>query len=116
MPVLAAPMFLVSGPELALACAKAGVVGSFPAPNARSVEILDDWLKQVSGALADFPDAAPWALNMIVHSTYDRFQRELELVLKYRPKLVTTALGSPKRVLQHVHGYGGLVMADVITP
>lgn len=116
LPLLAAPMFLVSGPDLAVACAKAGVVGSFPAPNARSVEILDDWLKQVTGALADFPDAAPWALNMIVHSTYDRFQRELELVLKYRPKLVTTALGSPKRVLEHVHGYGGFVMADVITP
>lgn len=116
LPVMAAPMFLVSGPDLAIACAKSGVIGSFPAPNARSVEILDGWLQQVTDALRDVPDAAPWALNMIVHSTYDRFDRELELVLKYQPKVVSTALGSPKRVLEHVHGYGGVVMADVITP
>lgn len=116
LPVMAAPMFLVSGPDLAIACAKSGVIGSFPAPNARSVEILDGWLQQVTDALRDVPDAAPWALNMIVHSTYDRFDRELELVLKYKPKVVSTALGSPKRVLEHVHGYGGVVMADVITP
>jgi nitronate monooxygenase len=116
LPLLAAPMFLVSGPELAVACAKAGVIGSFPAPNARSVEILESWLRQVTSALGEDRDAAPWALNMIVHSTYDRFERELELVMKYQPKVVTTALGSPKRVLEHVHGYGGVVMADVITP
>lgn len=116
LPLLAAPMFLVSGPELAVACARAGVIGSFPAPNARSVEILESWLQQVTAALDGQADAAPWALNMIVHSTYDRFERELELVLKYRPKVVTTALGSPKRVLEQVHSYGGVVMADVITP
>jgi len=116
LPVLAAPMFLVSGPELAVACSQAGVIGSFPAPNARSVEILDLWLQQVTTALKDAPDAAPWALNMIVHSTYDRFERELALVMKYQPKVVTTALGSPKRVLEHVHSYGGVVMADVISP
>ncbi len=116
LPLMAAPMFLVSGPDLAVACARSGVIGSFPAPNARNVEILDDWLRQVTGTLADVPGAAPWALNMIVHSTYDRFERELELVLKYRPKVVTTALGSPRRVLEQVHSYGGVVMADVITP
>ncbi|MET0267209.1 MAG: nitronate monooxygenase [Duganella sp.] len=116
LPLLAAPMFLVSGPELAVACAKAGVIGSFPAPNARSVEILESWLRHVSTALAGATDAAPWALNMIVHSTYDRFARELELVMQYQPKVVTTALGSPKRVLEQVHSYGGVVMADVITP
>lgn len=66
--------------------------------------------------MRDVPDAAPWALNMIVHSTYDRFPRELELIMKYRPKIVSTALGSPKRVLEHVHSYGGVVMADVVTP
>jgi nitronate monooxygenase len=116
LPLMAAPMFLVSGPELATACAKAGIVGSFPGPNARNVDILDTWLEQITVALADVPDAAPWALNMIVHSTYDRFPRELELVMKYQPKIVSTALGSPKRVLEHVHGYGGVVMADVVTP
>jgi nitronate monooxygenase len=116
LPLMAAPMFLVSGPELAVACAKAGVVGSFPGPNARNVDILDAWLGQVIDGLRDVPDAAPWALNMIVHSTYDRFPREIELIEKYQPKIVSTALGSPKRVLEHVHGYGGVVMADVVTP
>ena len=116
LPLLAAPMFLVSGPDLALACARAGVIGSFPAPNARSVAMLERWLQQITTALEGVSDAAPWALNMIVHSTYDRFDRELELVMKYQPKVVTTALGSPRRVLEHVHSYGGVVMADVITP
>lgn len=116
LPLMAAPMFLVSGPELAVACSQSGVIGSFPAPNARSVEILEQWLRQVAAAIEGSPDAAPWALNMIVHSTYDRFERELELVLQYRPKVVTTALGSPRRVLEQVHSYGGVVMADVITP
>ncbi len=116
LPLMAAPMFLVSGPELAIACAKAGIVGSFPAPNARNVDILDGWLAQVSEALGDASDAAPWALNMIVHGTYDRFGRELDLIAKYRPRIVSTALGSPARVRDHVHEYGGLVMADVVTP
>lgn len=116
LPLMAAPMFLVSGPELAVACAKAGIVGSFPGPNARNIDILDRWLEQVTGALRDVPNAAPWALNMIVHSTYDRFAREMELVMKYQPKIVSTALGSPKRVLEQVHSYGGVVMADVVTP
>lgn len=112
LPLMAAPMFLVSGPELALACSAAGVLGSFPAPNARNIEMLDAWLGQVGGARG----AAPWALNMIVHSSYDRFERELELVCKHRPPVVSTALGSPRRVLEQVHGYGGVVMADVVTP
>ncbi|WP_175684659.1 NAD(P)H-dependent flavin oxidoreductase [Burkholderia anthina] len=116
LPLMAAPMFLVSGPELAIACAKAGIVGSFPGPNARNVAILDTWLAQVTAALRDVPDAAPWALNMIVHSSYDRFEPELELIMKYRPRIVTTALGSPARVREHVHSYGGFVMADVVTP
>lgn len=116
LPLMAAPMFLVSGPELAIACARAGIVGSFPAPNARDVGMLDRWLQQLTSALRDARHAAPWALNMIVHSSYDRFSAELELVLKYRPAIVSTALGSPKRVLEAVHSYGGVVMADVVTP
>lgn len=116
LPLMAAPMFLVSGPELAIACAKAGIVGSFPAPNARNVDILEGWLAQVTEALREEPHAAPWAMNMIAHSSYDRFEREMELVMQYRPKIVSTALGSPKRVLDQVHSYGGVVMADVVTP
>lgn len=115
LPVMAAPMFLVSSPELVIAAARAGVVGTYAAPNARNLTALDDALGAISAGVAD-GGTAPWALNMIVHTSYDRFDGELELVLRYRPKIVTTALGSPRRVLEHVHGYGGFVMADVSTP
>ncbi|WP_256591036.1 MULTISPECIES: nitronate monooxygenase family protein [unclassified Pseudomonas] len=120
LPVLAAPMFLVSGPQLLNACCQAGIVGSLPAPNARTVEQLDHWLAQIvverEVAKSQGQAWAPWMLNMIVHSTYDRFESELELIKRYQPPIVSTALGSPKRVLEIVHGYGGVVIADVITP
>lgn len=119
IPAVAAPMFLVSSPELTIACSKAGIVGSIPAPNARTVEQLDQWLEKISTELGPEKNEGksyPWLLNMIVHSTYNRFEAEVELVKRYKPALVTTALGSPKRVLSTVHEYGGLVMADVITP
>lgn len=119
IPAVAAPMFLVSSPELAIACSKAGIVGSIPAPNARTVEQLEQWLAQISTELGPEKNEGkqyPWLLNMIVHSTYNRFDAEVELVKRYKPALVTTALGSPKRVLSTVHEYGGLVMADVSTP
>jgi len=120
IPVLAAPMFLVSGPQLLTACCRAGILGSLPAPNARTLEQLDQWLGQIADELAEAARAgervAPWMLNMIVHSSYDRFAGELELVRRYRPPVVSTALGSPKRVLDEVHAYGGAVLADVISP
>lgn len=120
IPVLAAPMFLVSGPQLLTACCRAGILGSLPAPNARTLEQLDQWLGQIADELAAAARAgervAPWMLNMIVHFSYDRFAGELELVRRYRPPLVSTALGSPKRVLDAVHAYGGAVLADVISP
>lgn len=116
LPLMAAPMFLVSGPELVVACARAGIIGSYPAANARNIETLDGWMAQTrEGVLAGNPEAI-WSMNMIVHSSYDRFGAELELVQKYQPNIVSTALGSPKRVLEAVHGYGGIVMADVINP
>lgn len=114
LPVMAAPMFLVSSPEMVIAASRAGIVGTYAAPNARNVEALDDALAAIVAGTER--GGAPWALNMIVHSSYDRFPLELELVKRYRPKLVTTALGSPRRVLEHVHEYGGYVMADVISP
>ena len=120
LPVIAAPMFLVSGPELLKACCRAGVIGSLPAPNARTVEVLDTWLAQLhadfAAARLEGIEVAPWLFNMIVHSTYDRFDAELELVRRYQPPLVSTALGSPKRVIDAVHSYGGQVISDVITP
>jgi nitronate monooxygenase len=114
LPLIVAPMFLVSSPELTIESSKSGVIGSLPAANARTVEVLDEWLYKVHSALNEHN--LPWLLNMIVHSSYDRFDQEVELVKKYQPTIVTTALGSPKRVLDVVHSYGGQVIADVITP
>uniref|UniRef100_Q47B08 2-nitropropane dioxygenase, NPD n=1 Tax=Dechloromonas aromatica (strain RCB) TaxID=159087 RepID=Q47B08_DECAR len=116
LPLMAAPMFLVSGPELVIACAEAGIIGSYPAANARNVDILRGWMSQTREAIQAKKPGAPWSLNMIVHSSYDRFEAELALVAEFQPKIVSTALGSPKRVLETVHGYGGIVMADVINP
>ena len=123
LPVMAAPMFLVSSPDLVVASARAGIVGTYAAPNARDVAALDVALGSIAEQVeaqartrgAEHP-VVPWALNMIVHSSYDRFDAEMALVERYRPGIVTTALGSPRRVLDRVHGYGGLVMADVISP
>jgi len=115
LPVMAAPMFLVSSPELVCASRDAGIVGTYAAPNARDIVALEAALAQIAAHAAQ-GDGPPWALNMIVHSSYDRFDAEMALVERYRPGIVTTALGSPRRVLERVHGYGGLVIADVITP
>ncbi len=116
LPLMVAPMFLVSGPELVTASAAAGVIGSYPAANARSIEQLDAWLAQTVEGIAHGSPGMPFALNLIVHSSYDRFDREMELVRRVRPKIVSTALGSPRRVLDDVHGYGGVVVADVVNP
>jgi len=116
LPVIVAPMFLISGPELVIAAGKAGIIGAFPAPNARTVDVLDAWLAQITGDLAAAGKPGMWAINMIVHSTYERFDAELDLVCRYQPQIVITALGSPARVLDAVHGYGGRVFSDVITP
>ncbi|MFB3165060.1 nitronate monooxygenase [Neobacillus sp. 179-J 1A1 HS] len=119
LPVISAPMFLVSGPELVKNCCLNGVIGSFPAPNARPIEVLDQWMGQLNEELeqarAAEPDRkiAPWAMNMVVHSTYSRLQDELELIKKHKPQLVITSLGSPKHVVDIVHEYGGLVFSDV---
>jgi len=119
VPAIAAPMFLVSGPELVSACCKNGVIGSFPAPNARPIEVLDEWMGRLNSELEEAiekePDrkVAPWAMNMVVHSSYSRLEDELELLKKHKPQLVITSLGSPKRVVEIVHDYGGLVFSDV---
>jgi len=118
IPLVAAPMFLVSGPELVVAACRAGIAGSFPAPNARSLETLEAWLRTVveghAVASVDAPGkVGPWALNLVTHSSYDRLPVELELVDRYRPPLVITALGSPATVVPRVHAYGGAVFADV---
>lgn len=111
LPLVAAPMFLVSGPDMVLAACKSGVIGAFPGPNCRTIEDLEAWMQTITASLDE--DDAPWAYNMICHSSYPRFDAELELVKQYQPPIVITALGGPHRVVEAVHGYGGLVFADV---
>jgi nitronate monooxygenase len=111
LPLIAAPMFIVSGPDLVLAACREGIIGAFPFPNARTLDVLEQWLTQIR----DATPATPWAANLVTHSTYDRLGDELELIARYRPPLVITALGSPARVVDIVHAYGGRVFADVST-
>jgi nitronate monooxygenase len=117
LPLVAAPMFLVSGPELVLAACAAGIAGALPAPNARSIAGLDEWLQRITQGHAELQAqgarVGPWALNLVTHATYDRLPAELALVERYRPPLVITALGSPAPAVERVHAYGGRVIADV---
>lgn len=112
LPIFCAPMFLVSSPELVISACKAGIAGAFPVTNARSLEDLEHWMKTISDALNE--EDAPWVMNLITHSTYTRLEEELKLVAKYKPKVVITALGSPKPVMETVKSYGGMVFADVV--
>jgi nitronate monooxygenase len=111
-------MFLVSGPEMVIAACKAGIVGAFPTPNCRTTEDLETWMKQidagleVDGETGDSP-YAPYAANLVVHSTNKRMPADLEVIVRHRAPIVITALGSPRAVIDDVHGYGGLVFADV---
>ncbi len=114
LPAICAPMFLVTGPDMVISACKSGVLGTFPATNARTEEQLVSWLDQISTSITKAD--APWALNMITHNSYGRFDAELDLVRQYQPELVITALGGPHRVTDVVHGYGGLVFADVNSP
>ncbi|AZG10438.1 nitronate monooxygenase [Pigmentiphaga sp. H8] len=116
LPVFAAPMFLVSGPELVIAAARAGIIGAFPNNNVRTSEDYGDWLRRISDALGSHgaSGALPWAANLITHSTNTRLAGDLEQVRRFRPPIVITSLGSPRPVMETVHGYGGLVFADVI--
>ncbi len=121
LPVFAAPMFLISGPELVLAACKAGIVGAFPTPNARPIELLEVWMKQITEGLARAKDEqpaatlGPWCANLVTHSSNTRLAEDLDLVAKYQPPIVVTALGSPKPVISTVQAYGGQVFADVTT-
>lgn len=113
VPVIAAPMFLISGVELVCAASQAGIIGCFPAANARTVQALDEWCAAIAERCRD---GAPWSMNMITNRAYARFAEELAVVARHRPPLLITALGSPAPTLETVHGYGGLVFADVTTP
>ena len=112
LPVIAAPMFLVSGPELVIAPCKAGCGGAFPTPNWRRLPGLHAWMGQITDALS--PGDGPWVANLITHSTNARLAEDLALVAQYKPPIVITALGSPQPVMETVKAYGGLVFAGVV--
>jgi nitronate monooxygenase len=119
LPLIAAPMFLISGPALVLAACREGLVGAFPTPNCRTAEALEDWFRRISSgheALrreANGKPVGPWAATIVTHRTHDRCEADLALAAKYKSPIVITALGSPRRAVDVVHGYGGLVFADV---
>ena len=118
VPAFAAPMFIISGPDLTIEACKAGVIGAFPTLNARPVAVLEEWFQRINAELAAAEAAnpgkvAPWAANLIVHKNNRRFDPDFELIMKYQPEIVITSLGSPARVADEIHSYGGLVFSDV---
>ncbi len=119
LPAIGAPLFIISNPDLVLAQCKAGIVGSFPALNARPPELLDEWLSRITSELAAYQAAnpqatvAPFAVNQIVHSSNDRLQRDMDLCVKHRVPILITSLRAPDAVVEAAHGYGGLVFHDV---
>jgi nitronate monooxygenase len=120
LPVVGAPLFIISNPDLVIAQCKAGVVGSFPSLNARPLEELERWLQRITGELAahdaEHPDApaAPFAVNLIVHGSNNRLQEDLELCVKYKAPIVITSLGAKEFVNEAIHSYGGIVLHDII--
>jgi len=120
LPVIGSPLFIISGPELVIAQCKAGVVGSFPALNARPASLLDEWLHQITEELAawdrDHPDtpSAPFAVNHIVHKTNERLEHDVEASTKWKAPIIITSLGAREDVNAAAHSYGGVVLHDVI--
>jgi len=113
LPVVAAPMFLVSGTEIVIACCKAGIVGTFPALNQRSSDGLEKWLEIISENLTN--KDAPYGVNLIVHKTNPRVQPDLDICIKYKVPLIITSLGAIADLVDEVHSYGGVVFHDVTT-
>ena len=120
IPVVGAPLFIVSGPELVISQCKAGVVGSFPALNARPQEVLDEWLIQIKEELdkhnQENPDspAAPFAVNQICHASNDRLMLDMESCVKHEVPIIITSLRPPLEIVEAAHSYGGVVLHDVI--
>jgi nitronate monooxygenase len=120
LPAIGAPLFIVSNPDLVIAQCKAGIVGSFPALNARPQSLLDEWLHRITEELAawdrDNPDrpAAPFAVNQIVHRSNDRLQQDMETCAKWKVPIVITSLGAIVEVNQAVHAWGGIALHDII--
>lgn len=112
LPVVVAPMFLVSGPELVIASCRSGLLGSVPAANARTIDELVDWMTRIQAAVGE----APWALNLVVRADHNPLlSQQLDLLAQFRPPVVITSLGQPHDVVARVHAYGGVVFHDVTT-
>ncbi len=120
IPVIGAPMFIVSGPELVIAQCKAGIIGSFPALNARPQAMLGEWLTRIEDELTAYSEAhpdqpvAPYAVNQIAHASNDRLLADMETCVRHKVPIIITSLRPPAEIVQAVHSYGGLVFHDVI--
>lgn len=119
LPVIAAPMFLISGPKLVVECCKNGIVGTFPALNQRTSEGFEEWLVQIKSELKAFEEetgkkAAPFGVNLVVHPTNPRLEADVKLCIKHQVPLVITSLGAVSQVVDAIHSYGGLVFHDII--
>jgi len=114
-PIIAAPMFLVSNPDLVVETCRSGLLGTFPALNQRSTEAYRDWLDEVEGRLAGEAEAAPYGVNLIVHRSNERLQADIAMTVRKKVPLVITSLGAVPEVVEAVHSYGGLVFHDVIS-
>lgn len=121
IPVIASPLFIISNPKLVAEQCKAGIVGSFPALNARPAEVLEQWLEQLTTELAEFQAAhperkvAPFAVNQIVHHSNDRLQHDMQMCAKYKVPIMITSLRAPHEAVEVAHSYGGKVFHDVIS-
>ena len=120
LPVIGSPLFIISNPKLVIEQCKAGIVGSMPALNARPASQLDEWLHEITETLAAWnrthpgQPAAPFAINQIVHKSNDRLEHDMELVVKYKVPVIITSLGARTDVNDAIHGYGGIVLHDII--
>jgi len=120
MPIIGAPLFIISNPKLVIEQCKAGVVGSMPALNARPAELLDDWLAEITETLAAYNKAnptalaAPFAINQIVHKSNDRLDHDMAMCAKYKVPIIITSLGARTDVNDAVHAWGGVVLHDII--
>jgi nitronate monooxygenase len=120
IPVIGSPLFIISNPDLVIAQCKAGIVGSFPALNARPGPVLEDWLKRITDELGEYkqlnPDkkVAPYAVNQIVHRSNERLMHDVELTVKYKVPMIITSLGARPEINEAAHSYGGIVMHDII--
>ena len=115
LPAIQAPMFLVSGPAMVIAACRAGIIGSFPTQNVRDDAELERWFAEIDADTGARGGCAPYAVNVIVHPSYPRREQDIAAVLKWKPPIVITALGSPREVVDAIHSYGGIVLADVIS-